>query len=84
MGANYVEMVHPHDAARRIVLSAEPPHPTFGRALAIRYGLLGLDLEKGVVVRARLRGLWVPDADLDEVVRSAFRQFVDLPPPLGT
>ncbi len=83
-GRHYLEMVHPHDVARRILVAAEPPHRAAGNALAACYGLLGHDLERGVVVRGRLRGLWIADADLDEAARAAFREFLAQPPPLGT
>ena len=50
----------------------------------MRYGLFGHDLEKGVIVRGRLRGLWIPCGDFDEMSREAFREFLETPPPLGT
>jgi hypothetical protein len=83
-GGDYLEMVHPYDVARRIITVSEPPYDRRGRALAIRYGLLGHDLEKGVVVRARLRGLWSSGADLEEASRRAFQEFLEQPLPLGT
>lgn len=76
-GWTYVEMVHPHDAARRIHEGRLP-------FTATRYGLLGHDLERGIVLRARLRGLWLPkDVAYTEAERR-YRAFLDEPPPLTT
>jgi hypothetical protein len=81
---SYLEMVHPHDVARRMIVGTDPPGTSARSAMATRYGLLGHDLEKGVIVRGRLRGLWVPEEAVDEASRIAYRDFLSLPPPLGT
>ena len=53
-GRSYIEMVPLGDVARRITEGG-----TISRVgHTTRYGLFGHDLEKGVVIRARLRGLW--------------------------
>jgi len=70
----YLEMVHPHDASRRCVEKAGD------QAVAARYALFGFDLEKGVVLRGRLRGLWLGDSDAPEAQR---RRFLSEPLPLG-
>lgn len=71
----YLEMVHPHDAARRCVENAAG-----GATIAARYALFGFDLEKGVVLRGRLRGLWLDEsADVD----AERQRFLSEPPPLG-
>jgi len=70
----YLEMVHPYDAARRCVAKAG------GETIAARYALFGFDLEKGVVLRGRLRGVQIDDsADVD----SERQRFLSEPPPLG-
>ena len=80
----YVEMVHPHDVSRRIVQGPNPDRYIPGSELAVRYALFGHDLEKGVVVRGRLRGLWIPTESGEADLREAYREFLALPPPLGT
>jgi hypothetical protein len=79
----YLEMVHPHDISRRIVQtgSREPHFP--GSVLGVRYGLFGHDLEKGVIVRGRLRGLWISPESTIEAHREAYQDFLKQPPPLG-
>jgi hypothetical protein len=77
-------MVHPDDVARRMIEAAEQPAGLDHRALTTCYGLLGHDIERGVVLRARLRGMWIADANLDEATKSAYREFLEQPPPLGT
>ena len=78
-GSSYVELVHPDDAARRIVATSrlsQLGHTT-------RYGLFGHDLEKGVVLRARLRGHWIRVENPQEEARQLYSRFLHEPPPLG-
>jgi hypothetical protein len=79
----YFELVHPHDVARRIVYGEIGEPPDRGSVVAVRYCLFGHGLEKGVIVRGRLRGLWIDSADLAEEARNAHAAFLTLPPPLG-
>ena len=76
-GWAYVEMVRPEDAARRISEGRLPFRAT-------RYGLFGYDLERGVVLRARLRGFWIPIGQAFDRAESLYRDFLDEPPPLRT
>jgi hypothetical protein len=78
-------MAHPDDVARRMLISEKFPHSPEGRLVATRYGLFGHDLEKGVVVRGRVRGLWLPDppSQLTRTSAAEFRRFLDQPLPLG-
>jgi hypothetical protein len=78
----YIELAHRHDVARRIV-HGEELKSILGDHLSIRYGLFGHDLEKGVVVRGRLRGIWVSRKDGDLLPKTAFDEFMAEPPPLG-
>jgi hypothetical protein len=80
---HYVEMAHPDDVVRRIieVPAGDQPNPPF--AFSRRYGLLGHDLEKGIVLRARMRGLWIDNESPEETARSLYREFLSEPPPLG-
>ncbi|HZW32111.1 MAG TPA: hypothetical protein VFF52_15470 [Isosphaeraceae bacterium] len=79
----YVEMVQPHDCARRI-LDQLPGGPAPNRPnVSTRYGLFGHDLEKGVVLRARLRGLWIRSQTPVATALALFEEFLREPPPLG-
>ena len=73
----YAEFVHPQDATRRLSLGLPPIHST-------RYGLFGYDLEKGVVLRARLRGLWLTGVTPRGVALDRYEAFLAEPPPLMT
>ena len=81
-GGRYIELAHRHDVARRIV-QGEEFRPILGDRLIIRYGLFGHDLEKGVVVRGRLRGIWGSRRDSELLPQTAFQEFMAEPPPLG-
>jgi hypothetical protein len=78
----YVELVQPNDVARRVCIEAsrqEIRQSAFGA----RYGLFGHDLEKGVVLRARLRGCWTHSQAPDREARRLYDEFVREPLPLG-
>ncbi|HEX8199484.1 MAG TPA: hypothetical protein VF590_03290 [Isosphaeraceae bacterium] len=79
-GWRYAEMVHPEDVSRRILEGGPAPQPCG----AIRCGLFGYDLERGVVLRARLRGLWLRAEGAEAATRARFEQFVREPLPLMT
>lgn len=82
---SYVEMVHPADAA------AEPPQgqcaatrETGHWSLYVSHRLFAESLEKGVIRRARLRGLFFP-RERDEVLAlAAYQAFSSAEPPLTT
>ena len=76
-GWTYAEFVHPHDVSRRIHEGKLP-------FTATRYGLLGYDLERGVVLRARLRGLWLPKASAFDDAQRQLDEFLGAPLPLST
>jgi hypothetical protein len=79
----YVEMVQPDDAARRITGEASGARATQRQSLFTRYSLFGHDLEKGVVLRARLRGQWLPDRPTDSDLAKSYREFLAEALPLG-
>jgi hypothetical protein len=79
----YLELAHPHDVARRIVWAPQPLASGNDSPLQIQYGLFGHDLEKGVVIRARMRGLWVRSDVAAAVPRRVVADFLEAPPPLG-
>lgn len=74
-GRRYVEFVHPDDVARRLVERRA--------GAGLRYGIFGHDLEKGVVLRSRMRGFWVPGPVSDDDLDASYREFRDGPLPLG-
>lgn len=75
----YIEMIHPDDVTRRISEGGSTPELSY----STRYGLFGYDLEKGVVLRGRLRAAWVPgQAAKPESIRR-MAEFLEEPPPLG-
>ncbi len=76
----YLEIVHPYDVSRRAVETLADG----STIAATRYALFGYDLEKGVVLRGRLRGVWLagPRADRSAIVDQHWR-FLHEPPPLG-
>ena len=78
-GWSYAEMVLPHDVARRITEAGKPS--SLGHTT--RYGLFGHDLEKGVVLRARLRALWSKAKDPRQEALTLDEKFRKEPPPLG-
>jgi hypothetical protein len=82
-GVFYVEMARANDVARRI--TDEPIHAgsTTGPALSTRYDLFGHDLEKGVVLRARLRGCWIRSSRPDDDALALEKEFRGEPLPLG-
>jgi hypothetical protein len=76
----YAEMVHPQDVSRRIREGGR----TLARARTTRYGLFGYDLERGVVLRGRLRGIWLSSPSAKEEAFRHMEQFLAEPPPLST
>jgi hypothetical protein len=76
----YAEMVHPADVTRRI----REGGTSMATARTTRYGLFGHDLEKGVVLRGRLRGIWLHSDQAKQRAHECLEAFLREPPPLGT
>lgn len=70
---SYIELVYSGDASRRIEQTE-----------TLRYGLFGYDLEKGVVLRGRLRGHWYHHPNFNAAIQRLARQFQDSPLPLSS
>lgn len=77
-GHTYIEMVHPDDARQ----SETPAEST--DAPSLRHHLLDTGLEKGVIVRARARGLIAPTRNDRAIAAAAWQMFLSEPPPLTT
>lgn len=75
---SYVQMVHPNDFSRDELLHpTEPIVP-----VQFRHRLFSQPLEKGVIVRTRLRGFLLPRDDDLRLASRAARQFADSEAPL--
>lgn len=75
--ASYVEIRHPDDALTAS-LSA------MGDQAVLSTRLFGQPLEKGVILRSRLRGLFVPREGDETLARAALAEFAAMPLPLTT
>jgi hypothetical protein len=73
---SYIEMTHPDDGVR-IISRSERTSVSWG------FGLFGLDIEKGVILRARLRAAFIPRRRDTEQATRLFNQFVAEPPHLS-
>jgi hypothetical protein len=69
----YLEMIHPDDGTRR--------ESAGGSAC---YTLFGYDLERGVILRGRLRGVWLDHRPDEAEVARRLDEFLREPLPLGT
>jgi hypothetical protein len=77
---SYVEMVHPADFCHD-ALANEPEQPFRVRAT---HCLFSNALEKGVILRGRVRGIFLPRGNDMAVAAAAYAQFAAEDPPLGT
>ncbi len=80
-GSVYAEMVQPDDCARRII--GEPRDAGAQGSSWTGYGLFGHDLEKGVILRGRIRGCWIESSRPDQEAARRYESFLNEPPPLG-
>ncbi len=76
----YVEMIHPADFAR---IDVESLNDSAGSS-RWTHRLFPQRLEKGVILRSRLRGLFFPQTAAAAKLAAAYRQFAASPPPLTT
>lgn len=77
---SYAEMIHPADFHRDDLSGGVPGDPP----LQVRHRLFPQGLEKGVILRARLRGIFCPRQDDTRIVADAYRAFASADPPLGS
>lgn len=66
---SYVEFCHPHDGIA-VEIKSDVTTTT------VRYRLFGLDLEKGVILRGRLRGMIVPRSIDTASAHAAYERFI--------
>jgi hypothetical protein len=83
-GRSYAEMVQPNDCARRIIGEIDLGDWQARRVFSIDYGLFGHDLEKGVVLRGRIRGTWLDPRSPDDEINRRHVEFLREPPSLGS
>jgi len=77
-GLSYVELAFPGDShGDRLAISEA------GR-LELTHRVLVESLEKGVILRTRVRGRYLPSERDEELAAEAYREFVHSPPPLAT
>lgn len=77
-GLSYAEMSFPSDSHdERLTLSDA------GR-LELRRRVFVEPLEKGVILRTRVRGVYLPSVRDEELAAAAYRAFIHSPPPLDT
>lgn len=76
---SYAELAHPAEVAHSELTEEEGE----GRQLAIRHRLFAQPLEKGVLLQARVRGLFVLRQNDASAVAMSYRAFVSAEPPLG-
>ena len=76
---SYIELIHPQDfLALQVVRSEETAE------FAINRTIFDCPLEKGVIMRARLRGLCVPQAEDVALLWDAYQRFIHDALPLTT
>lgn len=76
---SYAEMVHPEDF-RADDLSCTSDR---GEGIELRHHVFADTLEKGVILRARIRGALIGRADDERLGADCYRAFVGADPPLG-
>lgn len=80
---SYVELAYPSDFTRAMV-TYEPEANGESAGVRIRWSLFDEHLEKGVIRRARLRGLFVPSRLVLDMARPLLDQFAGSELPLTT
>jgi len=78
VGLTYGEMAHPADVEREEVVTAD------AGTIEVSHHLFSQPLEKGVILRARARGVFVPIADDSRAMAAAYDRFLAAPLPLTT
>jgi hypothetical protein len=77
LALSYLELTHPRDGLA-------PVPTTVGGAVRLTTPLFGQPLEKGVILRSRLRGIFAPLSASDSLAAEALAEFATTPLPLTT
>jgi hypothetical protein len=77
---SYAEMVHAADFQHDELSWEDRPHGV----LRIAHRLFRTSLEKGVILRARVRGVFLPRQNDAAIAAECYAAFVAADPPLGT
>ena len=80
LSAAYLEMVHPSDFRQTTFEWASQSPPV----VRLTHRLFAERLEKGVILRSRIRGLFIPRSHADELARQEYRRFAASKLPLTT
>jgi hypothetical protein len=78
---SYVELIHPSDF-RETLLEAVPELQVDEPAALCRHRLFGRRLEKGVILRGRVLGLFMPQDDDLRLARKCYQSFAESEPVL--
>jgi hypothetical protein len=78
---DYLEMIHPADL-RRSSARVAPSDDGANSEVGIDHALFRSGLEKGVILRSRIRGLWIPRGNDQACAADCYRQFIASEPPL--
>ena len=76
---SYIEMIHPNDFSKLCVVRRTDP-----QLWSIAHTAIDRWLEKGVIVRARLRGLLAPRSNDLAIAQQVYTDFCRQPVPLTT
>ncbi len=81
----YIEFVHPDDVSRRLERRPSSGSPSSASESGhwTRYSIFGHDLEKGVLLRSRMRGVWCRGEITADALATMYRSFRNEPLPLG-
>ncbi|HZZ26635.1 MAG TPA: hypothetical protein VFE46_01405 [Pirellulales bacterium] len=84
---SYVEMVHPNDFYRSSIVASSLPSPSQRppaetNRIAIEHNLFPLRLEKGVILKARVRSAVISRQQDEATVVAAYQQFLSTELPL--
>jgi len=80
---SYVEMVHPLDCPHD-ELRCPAENESGDKPLELAHRLFARPLEKGVILRSRVRGLWAAREEDTRVAAESYRGFAASEPPLGS
>jgi len=79
---SYAEMVHPLDFTRTEIQLSPAEASSNAATVKMRHHLFARHLEKGVILRSRVLGLWLAPQNDIAVAVAHFRQFAASEPPL--